>query len=69
MTGTNINIADDTQTQTLIIATNHSIQTASALPVGSDSYTQPPNSSLLTRKIPKQIQKKDPLGNKLWLSN
>ena len=60
---------DDTQTQTLIKATNHSIHTTSALPVGSDSDTQPPNSSLLTRKIPKQVQKEDPLGNKLWLSN
>ena len=69
LTGTNINMADDTQTQTLIKATNHSIQTASALPVGLDSYIQPPNSSLLTRKIPKQAQKEDPLGNELWLSN
>ena len=58
LTGTNINMADDTQTQTLIKATNHSIQTASALSVGSDSYTQRPNSSLWTRKIPKKVQKR-----------
>ena len=69
LTGTNINMADDTQTQTLIKATNHSIQTASGLSMGSDSHTQPPNSSLLTRKIPKQVQEEDPLGNKIGLSN
>ena len=64
-TGTTINMADDTQTQSLTRATSHSLQTASALPVSSDSYTHPQNSSLLTRKIPKQVQKEDPLGNKL----
>ena len=69
LTGTNINMADDTQTQSVIKATSHSLQTASAFPVRSDSYAQPPNSSQLTMKVPMQVQKEDPLGNKLWLAN
>ena len=69
LTGTNINMADETQTQQVIKGNNYSIQTATAFPVGSASYTQPIANNSQFTKTPKQVQKEYPLGNKLWLSN
>ena len=51
LTGTNINIADDTHIHNLARATSNAIQTADANPLRSDSYS----STLLPRKIPKEL--------------
>ena len=61
LTGTNINMADESHTQKVIKGSSHSIQTATAYPVGSASYPQPiANSHSQFTKIPIQVQKEDP---------
>ena len=67
LTGTNINMADEMQTQQVIKGNRYSIQTASAFPIGSASYTQPIANNSQFTKTPKQVQKEDPLGNNYGL--
>ena len=53
--------------QALGTSNPNSIPTAQANPLSSDSYSLYPGSTLSTRGVPKQVQKVDFLGNKLWL--
>ena len=66
LTGTNINIVDESQAQHLMTNTLHQ---ASSFPVGLNSYTQNQIGTMSSRRVEKRVQKEDPLGNKLWKSN
>ena len=66
LTGTNI-MPEEAQVQAIGRSNTNCVQTAQANPLSSDSYNLHPGSTLSTRGVPKQVQKVDCLGNKLWL--
>ena len=66
LTGTNINMADESQAQQLMTSAIHQ---ASSFPVGLNAYTQNQNGTMSSRKVEKRVQKEDPLGNNLLKAN
>ena len=66
LTGTNI-MPGEAQIQAIGRPNPNSAPTAQANPLSSDSYNLYPGSTLSTRGVPKEVQKVDCLGNKLWL--
>ena len=61
VTVTNINMADETQTQMF----SNSINNVSSFPVGSSAPAQNQYHTMSYRLVGKVVQKEDPLGNKL----